>query len=71
VLLCIPRLGAALQGASGAWKPGDDGAGLVTAAQDRLAERQVKGRFLTELEWRRLLDFLHDEDKWLQEGAKT
>lgn len=81
--ILIQRLRTALQEASAAGKPGADVAGLAEAAQDWLAERPVKGRFLTDLEWRRLLalvesdlgwkdrtllDFLHDEDKWVPEA---
>lgn len=80
----IQRLRAALQNASDAWKPGEDVAGVVAAAGDWLAGHPTRGRFLTEVEWRRLmaliesdlgwrdrvlLDFLRDEDKWLAEDA--
>ena len=84
--ILIQRLRAVLQEASGGWKPGEDVAGILKAAQEWLLEHPIKGRFLTEIEWKRLLsliesdlgwkdrvllDFLHDENRWVQEGAKT
>ena len=62
--ILVQRLASVLRNARGGWSPGDDVAGLLRAAQEWLTEHPVRGRFLTEPEWQRLLALVETDRGW-------